>query len=110
MLRFDGYAGTLAEQPLSMAEIAEELAIAPRTLRSICGRFLGMSPHAYVVAKRLDAARIALHEADPATQTLASIANAFGFRRPDRFAAIYRVAFGENPSLTARSAPPSRIT
>jgi transcriptional regulator GlxA family with amidase domain len=62
-----------------------------------------------VLLRRLQAVRIALRDADPATSSVAEIASGCGFTELGRFAGAYRTAFGESPSTTLRRAPGSGI-
>jgi AraC-like DNA-binding protein len=109
MVRFEE---VLAEHPnrqLHLPELCALIGVSERTLRSCCAEFLGISPSRYVLLRRLRAARIALQDADPATASVAEIANSCGFTELGRFAGAYRTAFGESPSTTLRRAPGSGI-
>ena len=95
----------LAEHPnrsLHMSELCALIGVTDRTLRSCCAEFLGMSPSRYMLLRRLNAVRIALRAADPATASVAEIAGGCGFTELGRFAGAYRTAFGESPSATLR--------
>ena len=102
----------LAEHPnrqLHLPELCALIGVSERTLRSCCAEFLGMSPSRYVLLRRLQAARTALRDADPATASIAEIAGGCGFTELGRFAWAYRNAFGESPSATLRRAAGSGI-
>ena len=66
-----------------------------------------MSPHRYLLLRRMNLARRALTVADPTATTVAAIANDHGFGELGRFAISYRELFGEVPSVTLRRAPDS---
>jgi AraC-like DNA-binding protein len=102
MVRFEE---VLAERPnrqLHLPELCALIGVSERTLRSCCTEFLGISPSRYMLRRRLQAARIALRDADPATASVAEIVGGCGFTELGRFAGAYRNAFGEAPSTTLR--------
>ena len=88
-----------------MPQLCALIGVTDRTLRSCCAEFLGISPSRYVLLRRLQAVRIALRNADPATASVAEIAGGCGFTELGRFAGAYQTAFGESPSTTLRRAP-----
>jgi AraC-like DNA-binding protein len=105
MVRFED---VLAERPnrqLPLPELCALIGVSERTLRSCCIEFLGISPSRDVLLRRLQAARIALRDADPATANVAEIAGSCGFTELGRFAGTYRNAYGELPSTTLRRSP-----
>ena len=105
MIRFEE---VLAEHPnrqLHVPELCALIGVTERTLRSCCAEFLGISPSRYMLLRRLQAVRIALRDADPATASVAEIAGCCGFTELGRFAGAYRTAFGESPSTTLRRSP-----
>jgi AraC-like DNA-binding protein len=105
MVRFEE---VLAERPnrqLHLPELCALIGVTDRTLRSCCAEFLGISPSRYVLLRRLQAAWIALRDADPATASVAEIAGGCGFTELGRFAGAYRNAFGEAPSTTLGRTP-----
>ena len=73
-----------------------------RTLRKCTQQHLGMSPHQYLVLRRIHLARRALLRGDPGDATVTSIATNHGFWELGRFAVVYRSLFGESPSATLR--------
>jgi len=85
--------------------ICELIGVTDRTLRSCCTEFLGIGPIRYMRLRRLRQVRNALREADPATASVATLARRYGFTELGRFAAAYRMAFGEMPSTTLRRMP-----
>jgi transcriptional regulator GlxA family with amidase domain len=109
MVRFEEVLADHSNRPLPMSELCALIGVNDRTLRSCCAEFLGISPSRYVLLRRLQAVRIALRNADPATSSVAEIASGCGFTELGRFAGAYRTAFGESPSTTLRRAPGSGI-
>jgi transcriptional regulator GlxA family with amidase domain len=91
--------------PLHLSKLCELIEVSERTLRSCCAEFLGISPSRYVLLRRLQVARIALRDADPAAASVAEIASGCGFAELGRFAGAYRNAFGEAPLTTLRRMP-----
>jgi AraC-like DNA-binding protein len=104
MDRFEAVLATHRDRQISTAELCAARRVPERILRLCCAAFLGMSPGSYVRLRRLNHVRATLTRADPATASIAEIAGRHGFSEPGRFAAAYRVAFGEAPSITLRAA------
>jgi AraC-like DNA-binding protein len=104
MDRFEAVLATHCDRQISTAELCAATRVPERILRLCCAAFLGMSPGSYVRLRRLNHVRATLTRADPATASIAEIAGRHGFSEPGRFAAAYRVAFGEAPSITLRAA------
>jgi AraC-like DNA-binding protein len=109
MVRFEEVLAAHSNRPLPMSELCALIGVTDRTLRSCCAEFLGMSPSRYMLLRRLNAVRIALRAADPATASVAEIAGGCGFTELGRFAGAYRTAFGESPSTTLRRSRGSGI-
>jgi AraC-like DNA-binding protein len=104
MERFEAVLAMHRDRQISMAELCAATAVSERTLRTCCAAFLGMSPGSYVRLRRLNHVRATLTRANPETASIAEIAGRHGFSELGRFAAAYRVAFGEAPSITLRAA------
>jgi len=102
--RFEQILAARRGRPLPLPELCAILGVAERTLRICCAQVLGISPLRYARLRRLNLARSALLRADPNASAVATIARAHGFSELGRFAAAYRVAFGETPSATLRRA------
>jgi AraC family transcriptional regulator, ethanolamine operon transcriptional activator len=68
-----------------------------RTVRNVFRDYVGMSPHRYVMARRLHAIRSAIRHAGP-EDTITSICSRFGAWDFGRFAKQYKEYFGELPS------------
>jgi AraC-like DNA-binding protein len=88
-------------QPLAMQTVAEAAGVSIRALEVGFREFKGTTPAAYLRTIRLQAVREDLR--DPSNrQPLRYICLKWGFFHFGRFAAIYRAAYGENPSDTRR--------
>lgn len=93
-----------AALPITLADIATAAHVGPRALQEAFRRHHGTSPTGYLRRARLDAAHHALQNADPTRgDSVARLAAMWGFPRADRFAAVYRAAFGVPPSHTLRT-------
>jgi AraC-like DNA-binding protein/TolB-like protein len=90
--------GNIAEK-VTLAGLAIACATPERTLLKQFRKFVGLSPLAYLLRLRLNAAREGLLNAD-GVATVADIATRCGFTHLGRFASTYRSAFGEAPSAT----------
>jgi AraC-like DNA-binding protein len=104
MDRFEAVLAAHGDRQIGTRELCATTGVSERTLRACCAAFLGMSPGSYIRLRRLNHVRAALTRADPATASVAEIAGRYGFSELGRFAAAYRVAFGETPSITLRMA------
>lgn len=94
--------GVLAGRPedrLRVSDVCAMIGVTERTLRACCGAFLGVSPSRYLLLRRLKLVRAAMLRGEPAAR-VADIARRYGFPETSRFAAAYRLAFGESPSVT----------
>jgi AraC-like DNA-binding protein len=100
MARFEQILEERLDRPLRMPDVCATIEVSQRTLRTCCAEFLGLSPGHYMRLRRLNIARRVLRDADPDATTVAEIARRSGFSELGRFAAIYRMAFGETPSTT----------
>ena len=92
--------GRLSE-PIDLERLASIAGVRPRTLETHFKSFLGTTPLGWVRRMRLAQARRELERAR-ADATVTDVALASGFTQLGRFAAIYRGAFGETPSMTLR--------
>jgi AraC-like DNA-binding protein len=100
MARFEKVLEERLDRPLRILDVCATIDVSQRTLRTCCAEFLGLSPGQYIRLRRLNVARGLLRRADPDATTVAEIARRSGFSELGRFAAIYRMAFGEPPSIT----------
>ena len=94
-------------EKVTLTGLATACAMPERTLLNQFRRFVGLSPLAYLLHLRLNAARDALLNTDDGA-IIADIASRCGFTHLGRFATAYRSSFGESPSATRRRvlAPP----
>lgn len=91
-------------QPLYVPELCKEVGASERTLRACCEEHLGMGPKHYLLLRRMNLLRRALHEGSSAETTVTEIATRYGFWQFGRLAVEYKALFGEPPSATlARS-------
>jgi len=90
--------GNIAET-VTLQGLATACAMPERTLVKQFQKFIGLSPIAYLLRLRLNAAREELLNGDGAA-AVADIASRFGFTHLGRFATVYRSSFGETPSAT----------
>jgi len=89
------------DRTLTVADLAACAGVSERSLHAAFRRELGTTPMAYLRGRRLEAAREDLLAAEPG-EGVAAIAMRHGFAHLGRFAAAYRVRFGEAPSSTLR--------
>jgi transcriptional regulator GlxA family with amidase domain len=90
------------EQPFTVTEIAKLSGASVRTLQAGFERYLSTSPMAYLKDVRLGRAHADLLTADPAESSVLDIMSRWGWTHVGRFAAVYRAAYGVNPSETLR--------
>ena len=86
-----------ADQPLTVAQIAEAARLSVRAVQLGFQRELGMPPMSYLRQVRLEAARAELVAAGGDAR-VADVARRWAFVNLGRFAAHYRERFGENPT------------
>lgn len=96
----------MPDAPLYMADLCQACSTSERTLRNLFTRYLGMSPHRYLMQHRLHAIRRAILHAAPG-ETITDICTRFGVWDFGRFAGFYRRYFGELPSQSLRSRRPA---
>ncbi len=95
----------LEEQPdeaWSTSSLAVRVHVSVRSLQEGFARDLGVPPMKYLQQVRLRRARELLREASSVQTTVARVASGLGVSHLGRFAAAYRLAFGESPSETLR--------
>lgn len=94
------------EQPdwwnLSPALLCKTAGIGERTLQYAFRERFGLTPAAFIKARRLASTRRLLRQAETGAQSVGDIAASLGFWHLSHFAADYRRAFGELPSETLK--------
>lgn len=88
------------DQPLTLAQICQAVCTSQRSLQYGFQDMLGMGPMAFVKVQRLHGVRRSLLYADPMPETVASIAQQWGFLSLGHFSRDYKNLFGESPSQT----------
>jgi len=90
-----------ADQPLTVARIAEAAHISVRALQYAFRRHLNRTPLAHLREVRLSHAHDELAAADPESgATVTDIAARWGFSHPGRFATLYRLSYDRSPRRT----------
>lgn len=85
---------------LSIAELAREAALSPSYFRRAFAETTGVSPHAYVLRRRLARARRLL---DAPGAQLSVVAQAAGFADQSHFTRLFRREFGTTPGAVVRT-------
>lgn len=91
-----------ADGDIGLSEIAAAANLTPRAVQYMYRRHLGVTPMEYLRRVRLDRAHRDLQAANPAVDTVNSIAGRWGFAHAGRFSVAYRRVFGMSPSATLR--------
>ena len=102
MRRFRQVLETHRDDALFLPQMCGMIGVSERTLRRCCQEQIGMGPMRFLLLRRMHLVRRALRQADPAKETVTSIATRFGFWELGRFAGSYRSLFAEPPSATLR--------
>ncbi|WP_330231173.1 AraC family transcriptional regulator [Nocardia sp. NBC_00508] len=90
-----------ADQPLTLTDIADAGGVTTCALQHDFRRHYDTTPLGYLRRVRLERAHAELTAAEPETgQTVAAIAERWGFAHPARFAAAYTVRYGRPPTDT----------
>jgi len=82
------------EEPVSPAELAEEVGMSTRQLERLFRRYLNRSPKRYYMELRLARARNLLMQTD---LSVINVALACGFASPSHFSKCYRAQYGTTP-------------
>jgi AraC-like DNA-binding protein len=90
------------DQDITLDALCAVAGVSPRSLQKALLAARGQTPHEFVTARRLAAARRQLERASSPVR-VSTVALDCGFRHFGRFAASYRAAFGESPTETARA-------
>ena len=92
-----------AEYDITIRDIAAAADVTPRAIQYAFREHLQTTPLEYLRRVRLERAHKALVSADPARETVTSIAGRCGFTHPGRFSSAYKAVFGIEPSRPLRS-------
>ena len=87
-----------AFEPMTMAAAAEQLGAGPTQLARAFAKVFGIAPHAYVVGRRLDAARDRMLRGQP----LADVAAEVGFHDQAHMSRRFKEFLGTTPGRFAR--------
>jgi AraC family ethanolamine operon transcriptional activator len=90
-------------QPVCTCDLCRAAGVSERTLRNTFNEYFGVGPIRLLKMRQLREIRAALLAADPASETVASIAGRFGVWDFSLFARNYKRLFGESPSQTLRT-------
>jgi AraC family transcriptional regulator, ethanolamine operon transcriptional activator len=93
------------DEPISLQNLSDASGCRPRSLINAFEAFTGLSPMAYLKAKRLNGVRKTLLSTLQHQVRIIDIAMDWGFEHMGHFAADYRAMFGERPSGTERAQP-----
>lgn len=94
---------TLEIQSVYTEDICQATCASERTVRNVFNEYLGMSPHRYLMIRRLHAIRCAIRHAAP-EDTITTICARFGVWDFGRFASLYRQYFGTLPAQSLKAA------
>lgn len=92
-----------ADELPTLVDICAALGVSERALRYALHEYVGLSPVAYLRARRLNRVRAVLAASDPQSITITQVAMRYGFLHLGRFAGDYKLMFGEMPSMTLAS-------
>jgi transcriptional regulator GlxA family with amidase domain len=92
-----------ARADIGLADIAAAANVTPRSVQYMFRRHLGTTPLEYLRRVRLAHAHRDLQKADPAKDTVTSIACRWGFTHAGRFSMEYKRMYGNPPSRTLRN-------
>ncbi|HYV71547.1 MAG TPA: helix-turn-helix domain-containing protein [Pseudolabrys sp.] len=101
MKRFEDFVAN-CDGPLHVEDICAAIGTSERMLRICCHEQLSMGPARYLWLRRMNLARRALIDADPAKTCVTQLLTQYGFWQLGRFAVAYQGLFGESPSKTLR--------
>lgn len=96
------------EDPPTLLALCREVGASPRKLEYCFRDVLGISPHKYLRAVRLNGVRRELKRRGAAPARVHDVAARWGFWHMGAFSAEYKLQFGELPSVTLGMAAPER--
>lgn len=88
------------DRPLQVAELAAEAGLSRAHFTRAFQAAVGLSPHRFVLSRRLEEVRLALQETEDDLSTLAA---RYGFSSHAHMSSAFRSAFGATPSSYRRS-------
>ena len=88
------YIGTRLDGGLSLVELAAVVGVSPRHFAHAFRRSVGVTPHQYVLARRIDRAKTLLIEENT---PVAELALALGFSSQSHFTQVFRRFVGTTP-------------
>lgn len=98
------------DQAILLSDLCEAAGVSGRTLNAVFRDQLEMSPHQYIMVRRLHGVHAAIRSATP-EDTVSEICGRFGIWDFGRFARAYRSRFGMAPSrMLARSVPVAAVS
>ncbi len=100
MARADEFLASHLNQAISRAELADAAGVSIRTLSRAFLKRHGMGPMEFLKARRLHASYRQLFTVDAGSTSVTDVAVSYGFTHLGKFAAKYKQAFGESPSVT----------
>ena len=86
--------------PIAVHQLAKETGAGIRTLEYVFRDYYGVTPKAYLSARRLAGARRELQCSETESTFICDVAHRWGFWHLGRFSADYKRFFGELPSVT----------
>lgn len=107
--RAQDYMEAHAQEPLTIALIAEAAGVSIRSLYAGFQRYRQCSPMAYLRGVRMSRVRDELRRSQDARVTVTQVALRWGFGHLGQFAADYKAQYGELPSHTLRRAAANRV-
>jgi AraC-like DNA-binding protein len=96
------YLDNHADQPVTLAGVAEAAGVTPRALQAAFRQHYSTTPMSYLRRVRLEGAHRDLQTASRGQESVTAVAYRWGFSSPSRFAAYYRGAYGVLPNRTLR--------
>ncbi len=94
------------QTPLSVMDLCQAAGVSRRMLEYAFQDRFGLSPKAYLLARRLNGVRAELKQPS-GERSVTHAANSWGFHHMSQLSAFYRRQFGELPSETIRGRGPS---
>ena len=100
LIRVKDYLMSLTIDPVSIKDLCQIAGVSERTLQYTFQEYYGLTPNAYLKARRLNAVHSELKRSDPQSSSVINIASESGFWHMGQFAADYKKMFGCRPSET----------